>query len=202
MWDSGAGQVVLNIFGQGRRAEAGVPCVLWKGTHASGEVNNLRGDLGVAWYAGEVATVPTLRTGDGPASTAKTHCSSGVTLTAVTVNGGYQFTDSAVTTGTQNGGKWEHNAGTQTALTINGGTYYPLGSATITALTVGSNGTLDCRAGTDTFTVSGTIQLYKGAKVYDPQGRINNGAAVFKLNNCSITDVTLDLPKNKTYTLS
>jgi hypothetical protein len=198
--NAGAGQAVINVFGQGRRIETGVPCILFLGSHASNELNNLAGDVGIAFYAGETATVPTLRTGDGPASSARTHCGSGVTLTNVTVNGGYQFTDSAITAAIQNGGTWEHNAGTVTALTINAGEFRPLGSATISAITVGSNGTLDCRKGTDTFTGPATINLYKGAKVYDPQGRL--GGAAFKLNNCTLADVTLVIPANKTITPS
>jgi hypothetical protein len=87
-----------------------------------------------------------------------------------------------------------------TALTINAGEFRPLGSATISAITVGSNGTLDCRKGTDTFTGPATINLYKGAKVYDPQGRL--GGAAFKLNNCTLADVTLVIPANKTITPS
>ncbi len=200
MWDAGAGQAVLNIFGQGRPAETGVPCVLFKGSHASNEVNNLAGSLGIAFFAGETAVVPTLRTGDGPASQAKTWCSSGVTLTTVTLNGGEQHTDSAITTAIQNGGNWFHNSGTITALTVAGGTFYPLGSATITTLTVPSGGTFDCRRGTDTFAITNTVQLYKGSRFLDPQGRAGN--VVFKLNNCTLADVEIVLATNKTYTLS
>jgi hypothetical protein len=199
-WDAGAGQALLNIFGAGRREESSVPCVLFKGSHASNEVNNLAGDLGIAFYAGETATIPTLRTGDGPASSAKTYCSSGVTLTTVTVNGGTQFTDSAITTAVQNGGTWEHVSGTVTALTVNGGEFRPLGSATITTLSVGSGGTFDASKATDTFTITNTVQLYKGSRFIDPQGRAGN--VVFKLNKCRFSDVEVVLAPDKTFTPS
>lgn len=199
-WDAGAGQAVLNIYGRGPRANEGVPSVLFKGSHASNEVNNLEGDLGIAFFAGETAVVPTLRTGSGPGSQAETICSSGVTLTSTTCNGGKQRTDSAITTAIVNAGEHYHESGTITTATVNGGTLFPLGDATITTLTVGSNGTFDASKGTDTFTITNTVQLYKGASFIDPAGRAGN--VVFKLNNCTLADVTIVLAPNKTFTLS
>lgn len=200
MWDAGAGQVLLNLFGQGTRYIEGVPCVLFKGSHASNEINNAQGDLGIAWFAGETAVVPALQTGNGPTSQAKTICKSGVTLTTVVCNGGYLSTDSAITTATQYNGTWEHGAGTVTTANVLGGVTYPLKNATWTTLTVGSNGEFNTSKGTDPFTITNTVQLYKGARFIDPQGRAGN--VVFKLNQCSLADVTIVLPANKTYTLS
>jgi hypothetical protein len=199
-WDAGAGQVLLTIYGQGRRAETGVPCTLWKGSHASNVVNNLAGDLGIAFFAGETAVVATLRTGDGPSSAASTICSSGVTLTTVLCNGGKLFTDSAMTTATQNAGEWSHTSGTVTTANVLGGKCYPLGGATWTTLTVGSGGEFNTTKGTTTFTITNTVQLYAGAKFIDPAGRAGN--VVFKLNNCRLEDVTIQLAANKTFTLS
>lgn len=200
MWDAGAGQVLLNIYGRGTRLTDGVPCILFKGTHASNEVNNLGGDLGIAFFGGETAVVPTLRSGGGPASQASTICSSGVTLTTTICNGGSLETSSAITTATVYAGSHKHRTGTITTLNVLGGTYYPLADATITTLTVGSGGVFDCTSGVDSFTITNTVQLYKGAKFLDPQGRTGN--VVFKLNNCALEDVTIKLPPNKTYTLS
>lgn len=197
-FDTGAGQAVVNVYGKGTRAETGVPCVLWKGTHASNVVNNLAGDLGIAFFSGETATVATLRSGDGPTSVAQTVCKSGVTLTTVVMNGGTLSTDSAMTTGTQNGGVWSHGSGTITTLNVNGGTFQPLAGATITTLNL--TGTLDATKGTASFTITNTIQMYKGARFLDPQGRAGN--IVFRLNGCSPADVTIVLPQGKTYTLS
>lgn len=199
-YDSGAGQAVVNIFGRGARIETGVPCILWKGSHASNVVNNLAGDLGIAWYGAETAVVATLRNGDGPASPAETWVGAGVTLTTVVMNGGKLYTNSALTTGTQQGGEWRHTTGTITTLNVLGGTFYPLGGATITTLNIGSGGTFDCSKGTGTFAVSNTIQMFRGSKLIDLQGRISS--LVIKLNQCSPSDVTIITPANRTYTLS
>lgn len=198
MVDGGAGEWTVNIFGQGSRIN-NIPCILWLGS-AITAINNLNGDFALAYFAGETSTVTTVRSGNGPQSQAKTLLGSGVTVTTVIMNGGYIKTDSAITTATQHGGVWEHNTGTVTALTINGGTFYPLGGATITTLTVASGGTFDASRGAATFAITNTIQMYKGSSYIDENGRLAN--PVIKLNNCSINDVTIKLPKNKTFTLS
>lgn len=198
MIDGGAGEWTINLFGKGSRVN-NVPCVLWLGT-AITAINNLNGDIGLAYFAGEVSTVTTVRTGSGPQSQASTTLGSGVTVTTVIVNGGYQSTSSAVTTGTQYAGTWEHHAGTVTALTVNGGVFYNIGAATITTLTLASGGKFDATKGTATFAITNTIQMYKGASFIDPNGRAGN--VVFKLNNCTLADVTIVLAPNKTFTLS
>jgi hypothetical protein len=197
--NTGTGQSAINIFGQGTRLESGVPCFLWKGTHASNTFNNLRGDAGIAFFGGETATVATLVTGDGPLSQASTICGTGCTLTTVTLNGGTQETNSAITTANQNGGNWTHKAGTITTANIYGGTHYPVGAATYTTLKL-FGGTFDASRGNASFAITNTIQLYKGAIFRDPQGRVSG--PVFKLNGCTMADVTIDIPKDKTYTVS
>lgn len=200
MLDNGAGQAIVNIFGKGPRTEAGVPAILWKGSHASNVVNNLAGDLGVAWFSSETAVIATLRSGDGPQSPAETYCTPGVTLTTVIMNGGKLYTSSAITTATQNAGEYQHNTGTITTLNVNGGTFYPLGGATLTTLKIGSGGTFDARRGDASFAITNTVDLYAGSKFYDPNGRTGN--PVFRLNGCKLSDVTIDLPIGKVLTPS
>jgi hypothetical protein len=196
--DAGAGQITCTIFGRGQRAETGIPCILLKGSHASNVVRNIAGDLGIAYFAGETAVVATLTTGEGPQSSAYTECGSGVTLTTVTLNGGKQSTASAITTANQNAGEWQHSAGTLTTANVNGGILYPTGALTITTLNL--FGTIDLTKGHGTVTVTNTIQVYKGATINDPQGRMGN--FVYKLNGCGPEDVKIITPFGKTYTLS
>jgi hypothetical protein len=188
----------INIFGRGTRIDSAVPCILWKGTNASNTVNNIAGDLGIAFYGGETATVATLVTGD-PTNAASTVCGSGCTLTTVTLNGGVQETNSAMTTANQNGGNWTHKLGTVTTLNMYGGTHYPNGAATYTTLNL-YGGTFDASKGNASFTITNTVNLYRGSRYIDPQGR--SGNIVFKLWACGPADVTIVLPANKTYTLS
>ena len=200
--DSGAGASTFNIYGKGTRAETGVPCILLIGTSTSNVVRNIAGDVGLAFFGGEAMSLTTLTTGDGPSSQASTICGSGVTFSSATVtcNGGYLETNSALATGVQNGGTWIHKLGTITSLTVNGGTFLPNGAATVTTLTIGSGGVFDASKGTASFTITNTIQMYKGSKFLDPQGRTGN--VVFKLNGCGPGDVTIVFPAGKTYTLS
>jgi hypothetical protein len=195
--DTGNGNATINIYGRGSRAEAGIPCILWKGS-GTNVVNNIAGDLGIAYFTEETATVGTLVTGDGPQSSAYTFCGAGCTLTTVTLNGGTKETASAITTANHNSGNWLHSAGTVTTLHNNGGVFYPTGALTITTLNL--YGTIDLTKGHGTVTVTNTIQVYKGAKIIDPQGRMGN--FVYKLNGCGPDDVTIITPFGKTFTLS
>lgn len=199
-FDSGAGQAVVNIFGKGSRIDTGTPCVLWKGSHASNVVRNNAGDLGIAFFGGETATVATLVTGDGPTSQASTICGTGVTLTTVTCSGGSLETNSAYTTGTANAGNWVHKAGTAGSTTVNkNATFYPNGAATLTTLDI-NGGKVDCTKGTATFTVTNTITMSAGSQFLDPAGR--SGNVVIQLRDCTLKDVVIDHPQGKTITFS
>jgi hypothetical protein len=198
--DAGSVASTFNVYGKGTRVENGVPCILLLGTSTSNVLRNLAGDVGVAFYGGEASALATLITGDGPASQASTICGAGVsTLTAATLNGGFHETNSAVGTATQNAGTWVHKLGTVTALNLNGGVFYNNGAATITTLNL-YGGSFDASKGTASFAITNTVQMYKGAKFIDPQGRTGN--VVIKLNGCTFSDVTIVHPFNKTYTPS
>lgn len=165
---TGTGQSAINVFGKGQRIETGVPCILWKGTHASNTVSNLAGDVGIAFFGGEVATVLTLVTGDGPQSPAQTYCGSGVTLTTVRLVGGSQVTNSAITTATQYAGAWDHYSGTVTTLNLYGGTFTPHAAMTITSSNI-YGGTLDLSKCPGTVTFTNAVQLY--GTINDPNGK-------------------------------
>lgn len=200
MFDSGAGQAVVNLFGKGSRLVTGIPGVLWKGSHASNIVRNNAGDIGIAFFGGETATVATLVTGNGPTSQASCICGTGVTLTTVTCNGGTLETNSAFTTGTANSGAWVHKAGTATTITVNKGAFfYPDGAVTLTTLDI-NGGTVDLSKGSASVTITNTITMSAGSKFYDPQGR--SGNPVIQLRDCTLADVTIITPQGKTITFS
>lgn len=205
-WDAGAGRATVNVLGRGTRAD-GVPCILFIGSNTANEVNNLAGDLGIAFFPGEAAVIVTLRNGDGPSSQANTECGSGCAFTSgtVTCNGGTLSTNSAIPTANQYGGTWTHNTGTITALNILGsaqgkGTFKPIGAATFTTLTIGTYGAFDATSGTGPIVITNTIQMYRGGSFLDPQGRCGN--VVFKFNQCTPADCTIVIAPNKTITLS
>lgn len=200
MWDFGAGQTAVTVFGKGTRAEAAaaIPCILLKGTHASNTLSNLAGDVGLAFFAGESATVATIVNGNGPQSDASLICGSGCTLTTVTQAGGYLSTSSAMTTATQYAGNWDHYSGTVTTLTLNGGTFRPRGALTITNCSLYGKIDLSQTAGTVTFT--NLVQVYAGAEIYDPNGKATFSAG-YKLN-CTPDKVKVTRPAGNTVSYS
>lgn len=205
MWDFGAGQFTANIFGRGTRELTGVPCILLKGTHASNELNNLAGDVGFAFFPAETGTLTTCRNGDGPQSVASLVLGSGVTLSGtLNMNGGTAETNCALPTVDHVGGDLYHKLGTITANNTQGGTgtakCFVLGAVTITTQTIGPRGEVHLESGNGTVTFTNSIQMSKGAKFFDPQGR--SGNPVFVLNRCNLEDVTIVLPVGKTITFS
>lgn len=200
--DGGTVASVYNIYGRGQRAETGLPCVLIVGANNSNIVRNLAGDVGIAFYGSETATLATLVTGNGPQSQASTICGAGVTFNSATVtcNGGFLETNSAFATGVQNAGTWQHKSGTVTSMTVNkGGVHQPMGAATYTTIDL-NGGTFDCSLGAASFTITNPITMSAGSRFIDPQGRTSN--PVFTLRDCTLADVTIVLPQGKTITPS
>lgn len=196
--NTGSGQSAINIFGKGSRAESGVPCILWRGTHASNTMTNYAGDVGVAFFGGESATLATLVSGDGPQSAASTICGTGTTLTTVRVNGGTMVTQSAVTTATQYAGTWDHFSGTVGTLNLLGGTFSPRAALTITNSSI--YGKLDLSKTSGTITFTNLVQVYPGAEIYDPNGKATFSAG-YKINGIP-GSVKVSRPAGDTITYS
>ncbi|NQT41282.1 MAG: hypothetical protein HQ581_27590, partial [Planctomycetes bacterium] len=119
-WDGDTTASTINLYKTGTRAETGIPCMLVLAIHATNVLNNYGGDVGVAFFAGEVSTFLTF-TQEGTAS--KTVLGSGVThqaggtitveagtftaycaVKAVTIKGGTVTLDSTADSITQSGG--------------------------------------------------------------------------------------------------
>jgi len=200
--DGGTVASTYNIFGKGTRVETGIPCVLIIGANNANVVRNLAGDVGVAFYPGEAATLATLVTGDGPNSQASTVCGAGVTFNSatVTINGGTLDTSSALATGVANGGVWQHRSGTITSLTVNkGARFQPMGAATVTTLDL-NGGEFDCTKGTASFAITNAVTMSSGSRFIDPQGRTGNISV--QLRDCKLADVFIDTQPGKTLTFS
>lgn len=200
--DHGAGAVTWYIYGSGAREVAGVPAILLAGTAATNELNNFDGDVGVAYYFNQTAALAALRNGNGPASQAKTYCGSSVDLSGCTIKmvGGALITNSAVSTYDQTGGETFHQRGDITTANIWGGIHRQRAGGTITTLKVGT-ALFDKSANSEPLTITNAVQLYKGAKIYDPQGTITFSAG-FVLNGCTWADVEVVVGFGRTYTPS
>lgn len=197
--DSGSGQCTLTIVNSGLSPTPGLPAILWKGTHASNAVAISKGSLGIAFYAGESATVSSLKVGFRTNITGDSavYIGPGVTLTTSEQLGGLLNTQSAVTTATIIAGTWEHITGAVTTLTVSGGTCNYQSTGTITTL-VCSGGEIDFRTNMRARTIT-NCDLFAGATFRDPAGTVTftNG---LDLNRCNLQGVTLEIPNNKRLT--
>ena len=200
--DNGTDQGAVYIYGSGTRAETGIPSILLLGSHASQAVTINKGDVGIGFFGGETAVVAALNVGymSQQASDSKLAIGSGVTLTALTINGGVTTCNSAATTIVQEAGTLTIGEdATATTLTVRGGTcYYNSSGTTTTGNAVG--GVLDFRQDSRgrTFT---NANVYKGATIYDPMASVTwtNG---LDLQQTGLEAVTLQLGPHRTWTPS
>jgi hypothetical protein len=193
----GSVQTALNIYSSpSTRAETGIPCVLFTGTHASNTITVEDGDLGAAFFGGETATVATLNVASG-----KIVCGSGTTgPTTANIDGGTVSLESNITTVNQTAGT-VHLKGSATVGTWNldGGTCYYRSSGTLTTVNVRSGGVLDFREDQQARTVI-NCNAYEGYVIHDPTKTVTwtNG---IDLVRCSLTS-NLNVGSNMTVSLS
>lgn len=117
----------LTVYNTGSSTENSVPALQWRGTHASNEVNALKGSLGIGFYAGQEATVATLR--ESYVSSLETDADvtvgADVTLTTVIKSGGTAEIRCAVTSVENSGGDLEiAGLGAVGSLVVTSGTAY------------------------------------------------------------------------------
>jgi hypothetical protein len=193
-------QTACTIQNSGSAAETGLPSILLKGTHASNVLNLIKGNVGVAFFAGETATLATVNVGfysnvNGDSSLV---LGSGCTLTTVKQSGGKIAAESNITTLTQYAGELTlRGSATLTTYTIEGVLYDESTGTFTTGIILGKyNRQRSMAAKTCT-----TITLYKGCEWHDPfhTVTITNGLV---LSQCTPEDITLDIAPNLTLTLN
>lgn len=205
--DTGSGQITANVKGTGQRAETAVPTLLWKGTHASNEFNVTKGDVGIAFFAGESATVATLRVGyqenqDGDSTV---ELNDGCTLVEQT--GGTLTVRDNVTQFDQRGGEsFIEGTAAITTLNLDEGDCRYKSTGTLATANVGGGGNLDFRQDQRTRVLT-TLNLYAGSEFHDPfdtveDGSGNRGPATFTIVRAALEDVVVELPENISLTLS
>ncbi len=193
----GSVQTALDVQSTGSPTEADLPALIWKGTNASNTVNVSSGSVGIAQYAGEVATVLTLRV-SGDAVLA---CGPGVvTLTTLNMDGGTVTLYAGLTTVAKNGGTLTCWAGNITTLTDDDGTTSYLGVGTIATLNVGTDATMTFspeNRGTLAGCIVTNANFYGGSTILDPFGRVTWSNPP-RLVRCRNTEVTFDFGNGKT----
>ncbi|MFN0051082.1 MAG: hypothetical protein ACKV0T_02765 [Planctomycetales bacterium] len=175
--NTGTAQAVWNVNDSAPPLEEGVPAVLLRGTHSSNALHVSKGDVGVANFAAEAATLAQVNVGyrSNRAGDARVRLGAGVSLANATLvqTGGSLELNSATTgtaTTTLYDGTLTINAGTHTGLAIRGGNCIynsngALGGATI----VSGAGHLDFSQDLRAKTVTNPIDLFgPEARLSDP----------------------------------
>jgi hypothetical protein len=127
--NTGDAQATLLVQSTNNPAEASVPTLLFRGTHASNALTVSKGAVGVAFYEGETSTLAAVNVGytTNPAGDSTVKLGAGVTLTnAVIAQSGGSLDLNSATSGsatiTQTDGVLNLLAGGHVGLTIRGGT--------------------------------------------------------------------------------
>lgn len=197
----GTNQTAVNVRATGTGLDQDVPALLWKGTHAGNVMNATAGSIGVAWFGGETATLATLTVGyvQSRETDVKLIAGAGLSLTTLSMSGGQVTLAAGLTTITKNGGTLVLLAGSVTTWTDDQGTSAYLGTGTITTLNVGSGCSFEFTRDMRARTVTNT-NLYRGSSTLDPFGTVTFTNAP-RAVRCSLTEVTLDVGKNRTYAI-
>ncbi len=186
---------IINVYGTASRAESGVPSFLIKGS-TDAELTINKGDVGLAFFAGETASVGTIKMGyvNNRGSDAKLRAGPGATLATITKNGGQLEINSSTTAGslTQRAGRTTIGAGPHTLINIEDGTLYYNSTGAATTINVNGGGLLDYRQNSRAGDAPTAVNLYQGARLFDA-GKTRAWSKNIDLVQCGFNDVTMDL---------
>lgn len=201
--DAGAGQSTVVVHNTGSRSESDFPTFIFKGTHASNTFTLFKGDVGVAFVAGETSTIATLRLGTDQTDSFRFVAGASTTLTTVTAAGtGTAELNSSCTTLTMTGATVTQYAGAPATLTCWSGTFKHRSTTEIgTACTIGGAGTLDRSGETRAATITPKVSMYKGAKLLDPNMTLTLTGG-WQAVGCQDADVVTSLGYNRSYTVA
>lgn len=193
--DQGTAPAVWNVLNSAQRLESGIPALLLKGTSAANALNVNKGDVGVAFFGGESATLVAVNVGceTNPAGDSNVWLGSGVGLANATiVQTGGNLTINSATSGTatitQYDGDLRLQSGAQTGLSVLGGScvYNSTGTLGGTPVVAGS-GTLDFSQDLRAKSVTNPINMYGAkSKLLDPNKVVSS--LVIDLNQLANSD--------------
>jgi hypothetical protein len=209
--DAGSNVCDWTVLGSGTRLSdtSDVPAVLLKGTHASNTLTVQRGDVGVAFFAGEVSTIATLNVGHKTSETADSQviCGAGVTITTINQTGGtldIDLTTAGVVTINLDGGVLTLRGDVGGVTTINIAAGAKLidmgGSGTIATLEL--SGEYDHSQSTTPRAITNR-NLHPGHTYRDPHGVVSVGGNGIDFHNCGPGQRgTFETAANRTWTES
>lgn len=204
--DTLAVQTGITVLDAGNPIENGLAAIIWKGTHASNQLEVLKGTVDVAPFAGETANLSGgLRIGyiGSQTSDATVRCGTGVTLNGVVKSGGKLTTESDVVTGAMlaNSGEWTHLAGDLDDVTMDGGTLYYRSGGTLALATVGK-AILDFRQDPSPRAVTDLVIAAAGAEIHDENETVTWGNPFVLPDGVGLEDITLRVGKGRTLTVA
>lgn len=193
------GATTMNVVGDGSTPEVGAETLEFRGSPASSVVNVTGGSIRFAPYVGQACTVLTLRGLNSTISVGPSMTLSGtVSLIGCQARVLSSWTTSLTTS---KGSEVEVGGAAAGVLVIDAGAVRWKSTGAIGASPIiGSEGTLDLSQAPTALTPSGTVQMYAGATLDDSAGRFGNFAV--KLNRCTLAEVNIVTPDDKTLTLS
>lgn len=177
----GASTTTVRVLSTGQRSDPAVPAVLITGGNGSSELDISKGDVGVAFYAGQTATFPIIKTGyvtSAPLNDVSLICGSGSTLTTVSQNGGSITLQCAVTTANLGltGGTLTIQDGSATTITALNGTVIVNSNGTIATVNLYNSAILNCDQDPRAKDITNPINVYDPTvTVIDNQKSINSG---------------------------
>lgn len=186
--DFGANAATVNVRNMGTPAENGLEALLIKGSSITA-VNADKGSVGIAVFAGESATVTTLRSGyrTNPTSDVTIRCGPSVTLTTLEQSGGTVELGAGLTTITKTDGTLTVKAGNITTANIDGGAFYYHGVGTITTLNASDGGIVDFSQNMRGRTVT-TGNFYSGSSLIDSFRTVTFTNPV-RIQRCALADL-------------
>ena len=200
--DFGANPTTLRVLDTGQRIDPETPVVLITGGDASSELSINRGDVGLAFFQGQTATMPLIRTAytAQPLSDVNLTIGSGAVLTTLTKNGGRLTSRAGATTINQEllGGTLTlSDAAAVTTLNVFGGTAVISTTGTIDTINLYSNAVLDVDQDPRPRTVTNAINVHsKDVSIRDNQKVINSGT--LSLNTHGAVSVHVEHGANTT----
>jgi trimeric autotransporter adhesin len=191
--NTGSVQTALSVWNGGQSLDTTLPAILWKGTHASNALVMRGGDVGIAVYGAEVATLATWSVESG-----RLVLGAGVTLSgALQQNGGDVLVNSLIdgSLTVLDGNTVIDGTGAVDQLTIRGGNVIYNTSGTLGGATVLSGpGVLDFSQDARATSVTNPIDMHgQQCRLADPNKRL--GGVVIDLNE-GATLAQVDLGSN------
>ena len=162
--DTGETACVIKVYNSGTNSPATKPAVIMKANNAATALEVRKGQVGLAVFDGETATIGTLTESYSTNinNDAFVFLGSGVTVTTINKTGGHLTSQSGATTITQDAGVLlTEGSGAVATMNVKGGTTYPNSTGTIAALNM-TGGTTDMTKGAAARTVT-TAKLDPGA---------------------------------------